>query len=270
VSEIIIEPNKSMTRLWQEFWAYREFFCFLAWRDILVRYKQTVIGVLWSILRPFLSILILTVVFGTVAGPPSDTVPYPLLVCAAVLPWEFFNSALGQGSQSLVVNRNLIANVYFPRIILPSATPLLLLAACVSLRGAYWISALNVKYRDFRHLVPFILRFGMYISPVGFSSAMVPGRWRWLDSLNPMVGVIDGFRWALLGGQTDFFWPGSYSLDIGLNPSLAEDAWDIIRSYPLGEIVLGADTDRQSLVSPHRTWGVIHPAEVSWRTEIVT
>ena len=253
MDEIIIEPNKSLKHFWQELWAYRELFYFLAWKDILVRYKQTVIGIAWSVVRPLLSMIILTVVFGRIAKLPSGNTPYPILVCAAILPWQFFSSILSASSNSLISNRNMITKVYFPRIIIPSTAMvvslvdflisfvilvglmvwygfwpnwkivvlplLLLLAALTSLGAGYWIGALNVKYRDFRHIVPFIVRFGLYLSPVGFSSSLVPEKWRLLYSLNPMVGVIDGFRWALLGKEVDLYLPG-FLLSIGLAVAL--------------------------------------------------
>jgi lipopolysaccharide transport system permease protein len=239
MQEIIIEPSKGLKHFWRELWQYRELFYFLAWKDILVRYKQTVIGIAWSVVRPLLSMLILTVIFGRIAKLPSGGTPYPILVCAAILPWQFFSNILGLSANSLISNRNMITKVYFPRIIIPSTAmvvslidflislmilvclmlwygfwpnwkiiilPLLLiLAALTSLGAGYWIGALNVKYRDFRHIVPFILRFGLYVSPVGFSSSVVPEKWRLLYSLNPMVGVIDGFRWALLGKEVDLY-----------------------------------------------------------------
>lgn len=242
MDEIVIESNKGLGRLWRELWAYRELFYFLAWRDILVRYKQTVIGIAWSVVRPLLSMLILTVIFGRVAGLPSDNVPYSLLVCAGILPWQFFANIITMSSESLVAHQNMITKIYFPRIIIPSTTmvvslvdflissgilvclmlwyglwptwkilvlpALLLLAAIASLGAGYWISALNVKYRDFRHVVPFAIQFGLYASPVGFSSSVIPENWRFLYSLNPMVGVIDGFRWALLGKQVNLYVPG--------------------------------------------------------------
>lgn len=242
MQETIIEPNKRLKDFWRELWAYRELFYFLAWRDILVRYKQTVIGIAWSVIRPLLSMIILTVVFGRVAGLPSGNVPYSILVCAAILPWQFFSNTIAMSSESLLSNQSMITKIYFPRIIIPSTTmvvslvdflmassifvflmlwhgfwptwrivvlpALLLLAAIASLGVGYWISALNVKYRDFRHLVPFAIQFGLYASPVGFSSSVIPEKWRFLYSLNPMVGVIDGFRWALLGGQGGLYVPG--------------------------------------------------------------
>lgn len=247
--EIIIEPNKTVKRFWQELWRYRELFYFLAWKDILVRYKQTVIGIAWSVLHPLLSMIILTIIFGGIAKLPSGNTPYPILVYAAMLPWQFFSNTLNLSANSLISNRNMITKVYFPRIIIPSTSmvvslvdflisfmilvclmlwyglwpnwkilvlPLLLvLAALTSLGAGYWIGALNVKYRDFRHIVPFIVRFGLYASPVGFSSNLVPEKWRLLYSLNPMVGIIDGFRWALLGKEVNLYLPG-FLVSIGL------------------------------------------------------
>lgn len=247
--EIIIEPNKTVKRFWQELWRYRELFYFLAWKDILVRYKQTVIGIAWSVLHPLLSMIILTIIFGGIAKLPSGNTPYPILVYAAMLPWQFFSNTLNLSANSLISNRNMITKVYFPRIIIPSTSmvvslvdflisfmilvclmlwyglwpnwkilvlPLLLvLAALTSLGAGYWTSALNVKYRDFRHIVPFIVRFGLYASPVGFSSNLVPEKWRLLYSLNPMVGIIDGFRWALLGKEVNLYLPG-FLVSIGL------------------------------------------------------
>ncbi len=248
--EIILEPNKTVKRFWQELWQYRELFFFLAWRDILVLYKQTAIGVAWSVLRPFLTMLVFTIVFGKIAKLPSGDVPYPLMVYAAMLPWHFFSSTLSESANSLIVDTRLITKVYFPRIIIPSTAMivslvdflislviftgmmlwyafspnwkivvlpfLLLLVALTSLGFGYWMSALNVKYRDFRYVIPFIVQFGLYISPVGFSSTVVPQQWRLLYSINPMVGVIDGFRWALLGSRAHIYWPG-FGISIGLS-----------------------------------------------------
>lgn len=242
MQEIIIEPDKKLKDFWREIWAYRELFYFLAWKDILVRYKQTVMGVAWSLIRPLLSIVVLTVVFGKVAGLPSEHVPYAILVSVAILPWQFFVNTIAMSSESLLNNQGMITKVYFPRIIIPTTTmvvslvdfliagvilaalmvwyhvwptwrivavpPLVLLAGMASLGVGYWVSALNVKYRDFRHLVPFAIQLGLYVSPVGFSSNVVPERWRFLYSLNPMVGVIDGFRWALIGGKEGLYLPG--------------------------------------------------------------
>ena len=240
--ELLIEPNRPALHYWQDVWRYRELFWFLVWRDILVRYKQTVIGVAWSVIRPLATMLAFTVVFGLLAKLPSAGVPYPLLVFAAMLPWNFCSNALSESSGSLIGNANLLTKVYFPRIIIPVSSiivslidfvislvimaaimiwygylpdwrvitlPLFLLLAFLPVAGAgLWFAALNVKYRDFRYVVPFMLQFGLYVSPVGFSSSIVPEKWRLLYALNPMVGVIDGFRWALLNGSVGLFWPG--------------------------------------------------------------
>ncbi len=245
----IIEPTKTAQHVWQELWQYRELFFFLAWRDILVQYKQTVIGLAWSVLRPLLTMAVFTIVFGKIAKLPSGDIPYPLLVYAAMLPWQFFSNTLSESANSLIANTNLISKVYFPRLIIPSTAMvvslvdiaisgvlfcglmlwygivpdskilllpgLLLLAILTALGVGYWISALNVKYRDFRYVIPFLVQIGLYISPVGFSSDIVPQQWRLLYSLNPMVGVIDGFRWALLGKDAHMYWPG-FALSVGL------------------------------------------------------
>ena len=242
--ELIIEANKSKLHYWRDLWAYRELFCFLAWRDILVRYKQTIIGVAWSVIRPFLTMVVLTIVFGNIAGLPSGNVPYAIMVYAAMLPWQYFSNAFSEAANSLVSNSNLLTKVYFPRLIIPSTAivvslidflismgilsllmlyykflpgwqvltlPLFLFLATVTALGTgFFISALNVQFRDFRYIVPFIVQFGLYISPVGFSSDTIPEKWRLLYSLNPMVGVIDGFRWAILGGETTIYWPGFF------------------------------------------------------------
>lgn len=240
--ELIIEPNRPVLHYWRDVWRYRELFWFLVWRDILVRYKQTVIGVAWSVIRPLVTMIVFTVVFGMLAKLPSGQIPYPLLVFAAMLPWNFFSNALSEGSGSLVSNANLLTKVYFPRIIIPVSSiivalvdfvislvimagimlwygywpdwriftlPLFLLLSCLPVAGAgLWFAALNVRYRDFRYVVPFILQLGLYVSPVGFASSIVPEQWRLLYALNPMVGVIDGFRWALLRGGAELHWPG--------------------------------------------------------------
>jgi len=241
--ELIIEAGRSERQYWRDLWQYRELFYFLAWRDILVRYKQTFIGIAWALLRPFLTMLVFTFVFGKLARLPSDgAAPYPILVFAGVLPWQFFASSLAEASNSLIDNANLISKVYFPRLIVPTSAvivsfvdfllsgmillglmawynflpswriltlPLfIVMAFATSMGGGLWLSALNVQFRDFRYIVPFIIQFGLYISPVGFSSNIVPEKWRWLYSLNPMVGVIDGFRWAIIGGDASIYWPG--------------------------------------------------------------
>lgn len=238
----IIEAGRAERHYWRDLWRYRELLMFLAWRDILVRYKQTVIGVAWALLRPFLTMLVFTLVFSKLANLPSDGVPYPILVFAALLPWQFFSNAFTEASNSMVANANMISKVYFPRLILPTSAvivsfvdfllsgiilaglmvwygfipdwrllmlPLFIVVAFAAALGAgLWLAALNVKYRDFRYIVPFIVQFGLYVSPVGFSSSIVPEKWRLLYSINPMVGVIDGFRWAILGGDTQLYWPG--------------------------------------------------------------
>ena len=243
-TETIIEPGMGIKHYWRDLWRYRELFYFLAWRDILVRYKQTSIGIAWSVLRPFLTMIAFTLVFSKLAKLPSDGVPYPILVFAALLPWQFFANSLSEASNSLIDNSNLLTKVYFPRLIVPTssvivsmvdfcislgilallmlwygfapdwrilALPLFFLLAFLASFGcSLWLSALNVKYRDFRYVVPFIVQFGLYISPVGFSSAIVPEKWRLLYSLNPMVGVIDGFRWGLLGGKAQIYWNGMF------------------------------------------------------------
>ena len=240
--ELLIEPNRPALHYWGDVWRYRELFWFLVWRDILVRYKQTLIGVAWSVIRPLANMLAFTVVFGLLAKLPSEGVPYPLLVFSAMLPWNFCANALSESSGSLIGNANLLTKVYFPRIIVPVSSiiaslidfvislvilaaimlwygyfpdwkiitlPLFLLLALLPVAGAGLLfSALNVKYRDFRYVVPFILQFGLYVSPVGFASSIVPEKWRLLYALNPMVGVIDGFRWALLSGAMEPYWPG--------------------------------------------------------------
>ena len=237
---IIIEAGRSERHYWLDLWRYRELFRVLAWRDLSVRYKQTVIGVVWALIRPFLTMVIFTVVFSRIAKLPADgDEPYALMVFAGILPWTLFAASLGEASNSLINNSNLISKVYFPRLIVPTATVVVafvdfLISFCillllmgwyrfwpdwriailplfavfaffVSIGPALWISSLNVKYRDFRYVIPFIVQFGLYVSPVGFSSALVPANWRLLYSLNPMVGVIDGFRWCILAGQTKLF-----------------------------------------------------------------
>ncbi|MEA5463492.1 ABC transporter permease [Leptothoe sp. PORK10 BA2] len=243
IPELIIEAGRTEAQYWRDLWRYRELFYFLAWRDVLVRYKQTVIGVAWALLRPFLTMLVFTVVFGRLANLPSEgDAPYPILVFAAMLPWQFFANALSECSNSLITNSNLLSKVYFPRLVVPTSSvivsfvdflisgiillglmawfnavptwriltlPLFIAIAFAAAMGVgLWLAALNVQYRDFRYIVPFIVQFGLYISPVGFSSTIVPTDWRLLYSLNPMVGVIDGFRWAIIGGDVQLFWPG--------------------------------------------------------------
>ncbi|CAM1381222.1 hypothetical protein FF3_01963 [Fretibacterium fastidiosum] len=240
--DLIIEPNRTTGAFFRELLRYRELFYFLAWRDILVRYKQTVIGVAWSVIRPLLTMVVFTVVFGRLARLPSEGVPYPILVFSAMLPWQYFANAMQESSNSLIAESRLISKVYFPRLIVPTSSvivsavdflislallgllmlwygfapspaillmPFFFLLATLSALGVgYWLSALNVKYRDFRYIVPFLVQFGLYVSPVGFSSSVVPDRWRLLYSLNPMVGVIDGFRWCVQGTASSLYLPG--------------------------------------------------------------
>ena len=245
MQDLIIAPGRAEKNYWRDLWRYRELFYFLAWRDILVRYKQTIIGVAWAVLRPLLTTIVFTVVFSKIAKMPApDGVPYALLVMAANLPWQFFATAMGEASNSLIGNANLISKIYFPRLIVPAGSVitsfvdflitlglmallmfwyqflpdwrLLLLPAFMLLAfGAafgigLWLCALNVEYRDFRYIVPFVVQFGFFLSPVGYSTTRVPAIWHWhgwdiparlIYSLNPMVGVIDGFRWCLLRGN---------------------------------------------------------------------
>ena len=241
--EVIIEAGRAERHYWRDLWHYRELFRVLAWRDVSVRYKQTVIGVAWAVIRPFLTMVVFTVIFGKLANLPSEgTAPYAIMVFAGMLPWTFFSSALADSSNSIVGSANLISKVYFPRLIVPMATvgvglvdfainfvmlatlmiwyqfvpgwqimllPLFIaLALAAGLGPGLWFTALNVKYRDVRYIIPFLVQFGLYVSPVGYSSSIVPEQWRLLYSLNPVVGVIDGFRWCILGGESQIYLPG--------------------------------------------------------------
>lgn len=247
--ELVIEAGRTEQQYWKDIWRYRELFYFLAWRDILVRYKQTAIGIAWALIRPFLTMVVFTVVFGNLAKLPSQGAPYPILVFSAMLPWQFFANSLSECSSSLISNANLISKVYFPRLIVPTSAVVvsfvdfmvsgiillglmawynfvptwrivtlpffIAIAFAASMGAGLWLASLNVKYRDFRYIVPFIVQFGLYISPVGFSSTIVPEQWRFVYSLNPIVGVIDGFRWAILGGESNLYLPGFF-LSVGL------------------------------------------------------
>lgn len=246
--DLIIEPGRSEKNYWNDLWRFRELFLFMAWKDILVRYKQTVIGLSWSIIRPVLTMIVFTVIFGNLAKLPSEGVPYPILVYAAMLPWQFFSTSFSDASNSLITNSNMLTKIYFPRMIIPASTVIvnlvdflisfailvvlmfwysfvpgwnilylpffLFLTFILSLSTGLYVAALNVKYRDFKFIVPFVVQFGLYISPVGFSSTVV-GKWRLLYSLNPMVGIIDGFRWCILGGKQEIYLPGML-LSIGM------------------------------------------------------
>jgi len=243
MEELVIEAGRSEAHYWRDLWRFRELFGFLAWRDILVRYKQTAIGVAWAVIRPLLTILVGTGIFGSLAQLPADGVPYAVMVCAGTLPWYFFSSALSESANSLVGNANLISKIYFPRLILPLSAvivafvdfaislvilaglmlwygvaptwrllslPVLTLLAFVSAMGpGLLFTALNVKYRDFRYIIPFVVQFGLFISPVFYSSTAVEARYgewgRLVCAINPVVGIIDGFRWAICG-TTDLHW----------------------------------------------------------------
>lgn len=240
---LVLEPGRADRYYWLDLWRYRELFAILAWRDLAVRYKQTVIGVAWAVVRPLLTMLIFTFIFGRIARLHSDgAAPYPIMVLAGLLPWTLFSTILSEASASLIGNANLIGKVYFPRLIVPSAAivvaladfavaflillammvwfrfapdwrilflpAFILLGVLASLGPALFITAMNVKYRDFRYIIPFLLQFGTYVSPVGFSSSVTPAEWRLLYSANPAVGVIDGFRWCLLGGEAHLYLPG--------------------------------------------------------------
>lgn len=233
---VIIEPGLAARNYWRDLWRYRELFYVLAWRDVAVRYKQTVIGLAWTLIRPLLTMIVFTLVFGRLAKLPSEgAAPYALMVFAGLLPWQFFATALTESSNSLLDNANLISKVYFPRLIVPTAAVVvsfidllvglvilaglliwysfapgwtlltlpifLLMAFLASLGPGLWITSLNVRYRDFRYVIPFIVQLGLYVSPVGFSASLVPENWRLVYYLNPVAGVIDGFRYAILGEQ---------------------------------------------------------------------
>jgi lipopolysaccharide transport system permease protein len=240
--DLIIEPNHTVSAFVRELIRYRELFYFLAWRDILVRYKQTVIGIAWSVIRPLLTMIVFSVIFGRLARLPNEGVPYPILIFSAMLPWQYFANAMQESANSLITESRLISKVYFPRLIVPTSSVIVsavdflislvllgvlmlwygftpspdivflpfffVLATMAALGTGFWLSALNVKYRDFRYIVPFLVQFGLYISPVGFSSSVVPDRWRILYSLNPMVGVIDGFRRCVQGTGSPIYLPG--------------------------------------------------------------
>ena len=247
--EVFIEPGRAERNYWKDLWRYRELFYILSWRDLKVRYKQTIIGVVWSVLRPLLTMMIFTFVFGQIAkftAPPG--VDYAILVFAGLLPWQFFAAGLSESSNSLIGNERLISKVYFPRMIIPAASvitslvdflislgimfilllwyrtvpsinlvflPLFIIMAFFASFGVgLWLTALNVKYRDFKHVVPFLIQIGLYLSPVGFTSdkasTLIPEKFRMLYYLNPMAGVIDGFRWCFFGDKTPIYWTGMF------------------------------------------------------------
>ena len=242
-THLILEAGRADRQYWQDIWRYRGLLYILAWRDVAVRYKQTVVGFAWAFIRPFLTMVVFTIVFGHVAKlPTTNDIPYALVVIGGLLPWTLFSSVLGEAASSVLSNANLISKVYFPRMIVPLATVLVVLidfavslsilagvmiwygiapgwqilllpafvvlALLASLGPAIWAAAIVVKYRDFRFVIPFVLQFGLYLSPVGFQTTIVPERWRLLYSLNPMVGIIDGFRWSIIGGESPIYLPG--------------------------------------------------------------
>jgi lipopolysaccharide transport system permease protein len=242
---LVLEAGRAERNYWSDLWHYRELFAILAWRDIAVRYKQTAIGIAWAIIRPLLTMIVFTVVFGRLAKLPSaGGVPYPVLVFAGMLPWFLFSSVLSEASNSLITSAHVISKVYFPRMIVPASAGVvalvdflanltilfvlmtyyqyipdwhllflpffILFAVAASIGPALLITALNVKYRDMRYIIPFVIQFGLYVSPVGFSSDVVPENIRVWYSLNPVVGVIDGFRWCLLGDACSLYLPGMF------------------------------------------------------------
>jgi len=238
--EMVITAKPAMHHYWLELWQFRELLLLLGWRDLIIRYKQTAIGVAWAVLRPIMTMVVFTLVFGKLANMPSKDTPYPLLVFAGMLPWMFFATTFNDVGNSIVSNGHIISKVYFPRIIIPLSAlltglvdfalstgvyfmialyygympgwqivflPCFVLLLCLIVLGcSLWVSALNVTYRDFRYVVPFVVQFGAYVSPVGFASSVVPERWQLLYAINPMVGVIDGFRWCLLGAAHEPRW----------------------------------------------------------------
>lgn len=241
MEELIIEAGKAEKHYWKDIWRYRELFYILSWRDIKVRYKQTVIGATWAIIRPMLTMIIFTIIFGRIAGMQNDTtVPYALVVLSAMLPWQFFSTALSEASNSLISNTNLVSKVYFPRLIIPASSVItsfvdfgisfgllaimmlfyrfapswqicwlpvfIILSFLASFGVGLYLTAVNVKYRDFRYIVPFIVQFGLFVSPVGYNIYRIPEKWRMVYCLNPMAGIINGFRWSIVGEP--MYWPG--------------------------------------------------------------
>jgi len=251
--ETVITAVPDFRHYWRDSWRFRELLLLLVWRDVLVRYKQTVFGVAWAVLRPLVTMVVFTLLFGRLAHLPSHGVPYPLLVFAGILPWQFFATTLVDAGNSLLGNANMISKVYFPRIIIPLSVVLggvvdfaiagaiyavmalwyghapgwqiiylpgfVVLLCLWVLACSLWISALNVAYRDFRYLVPFAVQLATYVSPVGFSTSVVPERWHLAYALNPMVGIIDGFRWSLLGASSPIAWD-SVALSVGVTLAL--------------------------------------------------
>lgn len=238
MATIIIKPSRGWVALnLREIWEYRDLLYFLVWRDIKVRYKQTALGALWAIIQPFMAMVVFSIFFGGLAGVPSDGIPYPIFSFAALLPWQYFSNALNQSGNSLVANQQLITKVYFPRVIIPISSVLsglvdfgigflmllgmmlyyriiptvavfllplfLLLAIATAFAVGLWLSALNVEYRDVRYTIPFLTQFWLFATPIAYSSTLIPEQWRMWYGLNPMAGVVEGFRWALLGKETN-------------------------------------------------------------------
>jgi lipopolysaccharide transport system permease protein len=241
MADLVIEAGRTERQYWRDIWRYRELLFFFVWRDLLVRYKQTVVGVSWSLIRPLLTMAVLTVVFGRLGKMPAGGLPYPLLVLCGMLPWQLFSTAMAESGNSLVAHSNMISKIYFPRMVITVSSVMtslvdfllsfvfltalmawyrfvppanvvflpvfILMVVAASVGVGLWIAALMVEYRDFRFIVPFVVQFGLYLSPVGFQSSVVPARFRLLFALNPMVGIIDGFRWSLLGGSSRLYLP---------------------------------------------------------------
>ncbi len=246
--ELIIEPGRTERNYWRDLWRFRELLYFLAYRDILVRYKQTVLGVAWALLRPALTMLVF-VAFRRMTKMPATSVPDAIFVYSALIPWQFFSNSLSESSVSLIGNANLISKVYFPRLLVPAGSvvtslvdyaitlgllavlmacyqfapdwhilllvPLTILTFALSCGTGLLLAALNVEYRDFRYIVPFIVQFGLFVSPIAFATAAVPAKWRLLYSLNPLAGIIDGFRWAILRGH-----PGLDPVPFGISVAM--------------------------------------------------
>lgn len=240
IPELVLEAGRASRHYWRDLWRYRELLGFLAWRDIKVRYKQTVLGVAWAVLQPLVTTVIFSFIFGVLAGMGKGDPSYPLMVMAGVLPWQLFANGLSGSSGSMVANTHLVSKVYFPRLIVPISAlavalvdflivllifliaslsygqvpgwrwlllPVFVLATVlISLGAGLWLTALTVKYRDFRFIVPFLLQVGVFLSPIGFRTDVLPN-WRDLLALNPLTGMIEAFRWCLLGSNTSFYWP---------------------------------------------------------------
>ncbi|MCB5200643.1 ABC transporter permease [Loktanella sp. TSTF-M6] len=252
--QIVLENGRTDSHYWRDIWSYRELFFVLAWRDIAVRYKQSALGAAWAVVRPVMAMIVFTFIFGRIANLPSvGDAPYPIMVYAGMLPWFLMSTILGDASQSLVGSANMISKIYYPRLITPAASSIVSLvdfvisfcvllilmlifwyppswhivflpifvvyAVAVAFGPALYLASLNVRYRDFRFIVPFVVQLGLYVSPVGFSSDVVPDQWRLLYSLNPAVSVIDGFRWCILGGEAVIYWPG-FMLGLGVTAGL--------------------------------------------------